>query len=72
VQEPEEIVYTAPKGYSNHIDHWAYFADSIRNGTALLEDSAFGLRAAGPSLATNDSLFEKKIIHWDPIGMKKV
>ncbi len=72
VQEPEEIIYTSPKGYSNHVDHWAYFAESIRNGTALLEDSAFGLRAAGPSLATNDSLFEKKIIHWDPIGMKKI
>ena len=32
----------------------------------IKEDALFGMRAAGPALASNKSLFEKKIVEWDP------
>lgn len=67
---PDELHYTYPDGYSDHVDHWRYFISSIRNGTKIVEDGSFGLRAAGPALATNNSYFERKIIHWDPVKMK--
>lgn len=67
---PAELQYGYPEGYSDHVDHWRYFIDSIRNGTQLLEDGSFGLRAAGPALATNNSYFEHKVINWDPVKMK--
>lgn len=70
MKEPTELKYTEPEAYDEHVDHWAYFADAIRNGTKLVEDATFGLRAAGPALATNTSYFEKRIIEWDPKLMK--
>jgi hypothetical protein len=36
----------------------------------VIEDAAFGFRAAAPCLACNDSYFQKKIIHWDPVKMQ--
>ncbi len=69
---PEEIVYKAEKGYKGcHYDHFGYFFDAIRNGTELVEDAIFGFRAAAPALACHDSYFEKKIIQWDPVKMRK-
>ena len=70
MNSPKEMRYTVPEGYSDHHDHWAFFADSIRNGTKLVEDSTFGLRAAGPALATNNSYHERKIINWDAEKMR--
>jgi len=32
----------------------------------------FGFRAAAPTLACNDSYFQKKIIKWDPVNMKVI
>lgn len=72
MNSPKELKYTVPEGYSDHHDHWAFFADSIRNGTKLVEDGTFGLRAAGPALATNNSYHERKIINWDAEKMKMV
>ncbi len=69
LQEPGEQIYRTPEGYSDHLDHWTNFFESIRNGKKVVEDAAFGLRAAGPSLATNVSLFEKRIVNWDPDKM---
>jgi len=34
------------------------------------EDTAFGFRAAAAGLASNKSLFEQKIVLWDPVNMK--
>ena len=72
MQSPDEINYSYPSGYSAHYDHWWNFCDSIRNGTPIIEDGSFGLRAAGPALASNKSYFEKKIINWDAKTMKIV
>lgn len=72
MEGPKEMKYTLPDGYSAHNDHWWFFADSIRNGTPLVEDGTFGLRAAGPALATNNSYHEKRIINWDAQKMKIV
>jgi predicted dehydrogenase len=54
------------------LEHHKNFYRSIREGKPLLEDATFGLRAAGPALLTNASLFEKKIVFWDPVAMKRV
>ena len=50
-------------------EHHRNFYRSIREGTPLVEDSTFGLRAAGPALLTNESLFQRKIMRWDPQNM---
>lgn len=65
-----DIDFKVPQGYSEHLDHFTNFFDSVRTGKAVIEDSAFGFRAAAPCLACNDSYFEKKIISWDPVNMK--
>jgi predicted dehydrogenase len=57
-------------GVSPHLEHHKNFYRSIREGTPLVEDATFGLRAAGPALLTNQSLFENKIMAWDPKEMK--
>ncbi|MHA8051841.1 Gfo/Idh/MocA family protein [Aquirufa sp. ROCK-SH2] len=66
----EDILFKAPDGYSEHVDHFANFFDAIRTGKTVVEDAAFGFRAAAPALACNESYFQKKIIHWDPVNMK--
>ena len=65
-----DITFAAPKGYSEHLDHFTNFFDAIRTGKPVVEDATFGFRAAAPSLACNESYFKKKIINWDPVNMK--
>ncbi|HET7118488.1 MAG TPA: Gfo/Idh/MocA family oxidoreductase [Hanamia sp.] len=67
-----DLVYKAPPGYDAHLQHHINFFNSVRNGTPVVEDAVFGFRAAAPALACNESYFENKIIHWDPINMKKI
>ena len=64
------IEFAAPTGYSDHLDHFTNFFDAVRTGKPVIEDAAFGFRAAAPSLACNDSYFQKRIISWDPVNMK--
>lgn len=66
----EDIVFKAPAGYSDHLDHFTNFFDAIRTGKQVVEDAEFGFRAAAPALACNESYFKKKIIQWDPVNMK--
>ena len=66
----DPILYKAPVGYDEHLDHFTNFFDSIRTGKKVVEDASFGFRAAAPALSCNESYFNKKIIHWDPINMK--
>jgi predicted dehydrogenase len=66
----EDIVFRAPAGYSDHLDHFANFFDSVRTGKAVVEDAEFGFRAAAPALSCNESFLTKRIIRWDPVNMK--
>ncbi|MFZ9743483.1 MAG: Gfo/Idh/MocA family protein, partial [Chitinophagaceae bacterium] len=66
----DDVVYKAPAGYNEHLDHFTNFFDAIRNGKQVVEDATFGFRAAAPTLACNDSYFSKKIVKWDPVNMK--
>ncbi len=68
----EDIVFKAPEGYSDHLDHFTNFFDAIRTGKPVVEDATFGFRAAAPALSCNESYFQKKIIHWDPVNLKLV
>lgn len=72
MQEPGELIYRAPEGYNSDFAHHSSFYNGIRNGSPIIEDASFGLRAAAPSLAMNISYFEKRIVNWDPINMKLI
>jgi predicted dehydrogenase len=68
---PAESVYTAERGYKGaHYDHFTNFFNGVRNGTPVEEDAVFGLRAAAPALACNDSYFDEKVVSWDPEAME--
>lgn len=70
---PAESVYLAEDGYwGAHYDHHLNFLTAVRNGTSVVEDAAFGLRAAAPALACNNSYFEDRIVKWDPEKMKVI
>jgi predicted dehydrogenase len=59
-------------GIEAQLEHHKNFYRSIREGNALIEDATFGLRAAGPALLTNESLFQRKIMSWDPRTMSQI
>jgi predicted dehydrogenase len=70
---PGERVYSAPENYSDHYHHFFNFFNAIRTqDRSLIEDGAFGMRAAGPALLANLSYFERKVVRWDPKAMKLV
>ena len=66
------VNYTAPEDYDEHLEHFRNFFDGVRDGKPLVEGPEFAFRAAAPTLACNDSYFQKKIINWDPLDMKVV
>ncbi|HYO80603.1 MAG TPA: gfo/Idh/MocA family oxidoreductase, partial [Bryobacteraceae bacterium] len=61
--------YLPPRGYSDHLDHHRNFVEAVRSRKPVVEDSTFGLRAAGPALLSNLSYFEKRAVQWDPQTM---
>lgn len=69
-KKKEDIVFKAPAGYNALLDHFTNFFDAVRTGKPVVEDAAFGFRAAAPALACNQSYFSKKIVQWDPEAMK--
>jgi predicted dehydrogenase len=66
------VAYEAPEGYDEHLEHFKNFFDGVRENKPLVEGPEFAFRAAAPTLACNDSYFEKKIISWDPVNMKVI
>jgi hypothetical protein len=61
--------YLPPPGYSDHLDHHRNFFRAVRERKPVLEDPAFGFRAAAPAVASNVSYFEQRVYHWDPETM---
>lgn len=70
VEMGKETAFTPPRGYDDRLDHMITFFNGIRTGSSILEDATFGLRTAGPSIACNISVEQKKQIGWDPVKMK--
>ncbi len=69
VISPSEYVYRSPEGYDSRESHYGNFFESIRDGKPVYQNGTVGFRAAAPALLANQSLFENKIIHWDPVNM---
>lgn len=69
---PDEWTYRTPEGYSAHAHHFNNWFTAIRTGGTVVEDGAFGFRAAAPSLLANESYFGKQVMGWDPVGMRVV
>jgi hypothetical protein len=67
---PKEMTFEAPRGYNMRDDHFADWVNVIRNGGETVEGPEFGMRAAGPALASNMSHYQNKIVYWDPVNMK--
>lgn len=67
-----EVNYVSPEGYDEHFEHFKNFFAGVRENKPVVEGPEFGFRAAAPTLACNDSYFQKKIISWDPVNMKVV
>lgn len=66
----KEVKFEAPKNDDPHMNHFADFFDNVRKGSqGTVEDPVFGFRAAAPVLACNESFFEQKVVHWDPVTM---
>jgi predicted dehydrogenase len=67
---PAESVYVAERGYRGaHFDHFMNFFNGVRTGRSVTQDAVFGLRAAAPALACNNSYFEERIVRWNPESM---
>jgi len=64
-------VFDTPPGHDAHKEHHRTFWNAVRNRTSVIEDSTFGLRAAGPALLCNTSCYEGRVCKWDPLGMKE-
>jgi len=62
--------YLPPPRYSDHLDHHTNFFASVRSRKPVVEDALFGIRAAGPALLSNMSVFEKRQVLWDPTSAK--
>ncbi len=69
--KPGDEIFTADKDYwGAHYDHLNNFIEGVRQAKPAIEDAVFGYRAAAPALLCNDSYFDERIMHWDPINMK--
>ncbi|WP_165073396.1 Gfo/Idh/MocA family protein [Paludisphaera rhizosphaerae] len=73
---PKSSAYTGaetfkpPAGYDPRFDHFVKFFSSVRKGDPVYEDAVFGFRAAAPALLCNTSLYESRLIGWDPVKMQ--
>ncbi len=63
-------VYAAPPDYNDTYDHFKTFFEAMRTRSAVVEDPAFGFRAAGAALLANLSLERGSMVQWNPEEMK--
>lgn len=56
----------------SHKDHFLNFYQGVRTGSPVVQGPEFAFRACAPCLLCNDSYFDQKIMHWDPVQMKTV
>jgi predicted dehydrogenase len=71
LQPRADETYAAPQRYNSTDDHFRNFFDAVRTRRQVVEDAAFGLRAAGPALLANHSYFENRPIGWDAEKMAR-
>jgi predicted dehydrogenase len=71
IRPESEEKYVPPRGYNDHLDHHRNFIDAVRSRKPVVEDPAFGFRAAGPALLSNASYFEQRVCGWDPESMTR-
>ena len=64
--------FTPPRSHNAHVDHVGNWVNALRTRKPFFEDSTFGARTAGPSLAVNRSLEVQKAIDWDPVKIQLV
>jgi predicted dehydrogenase len=64
--------FSAPQGYSDNVDHFRNFFNSVRTRQQPVEDATFGFRAAGAALLSNVSLEKGQVVKWNPETMKIV
>ncbi len=62
--------FTAPRGYSDSLDHFQNFFNSVRSRKPVVEDATFGFRAAGAALLGNLSVEKGSVVHWNPETMQ--
>ncbi|WP_304232895.1 Gfo/Idh/MocA family protein [Jiulongibacter sediminis] len=65
----KETRFDPPQGYDDRLDHMIVFFNAIRGKGQILEDAAFGFRAAAPSIACNLSAEKRTPIYWNPEKM---
>ena len=70
---PEETVFEASDEYKGaDYDHFYNFFEAMRGNKKIVEDTTYGLRAAGAALLSNISYFEDRAVNWNPIAMQLV
>jgi predicted dehydrogenase len=72
LRNEEEVVFETPQGEDAHQRHHRAFWNAVKTRQKHIEDGTFGLRACGPALLTNTSLWENRAVGWDPQTMREV
>lgn len=69
--ELPEVKFAPPRRYDERLDHFRNFFNAMRSRQPVVEDAAYGFRAAAPALMANVSYFENRIVEWDAETMKQ-
>jgi predicted dehydrogenase len=62
--------FAVSDGYDDRLDHFRGFFAAVRSRKPVVEDAAFGLRAAAPALLCNLSYDKARPVGWDPETFK--